>query len=143
MPDPRRHTTPPPTQNRHTPPIPPAPSNYPLGSQTSSPQQPAQRPHSTPPPPIPHKPLAASIDGQAYQSTLDAQVARLNALREAVRNKLRQKQATLNGTVSADIDRLLTVNKKLMDGEAKLNENIARLKEDEVRHKPIFSLSHS
>ncbi|KAJ3018155.1 hypothetical protein HKX48_003067 [Thoreauomyces humboldtii] len=146
MPDPRRHNTPPPpSQSNQPPPVPPPPPSYSAGRVTSnSPlppsqqqqqqQQQAQPKHQShhqpplqstqPPPPIPHKPLAASLDGgsssggqYAPPPPIDERQARLLAMREALKSRLRQKERELNATLPPDIERLLNTNKRLSDGE--------------------------
>ncbi|TPX64834.1 hypothetical protein SpCBS45565_g05586 [Spizellomyces sp. 'palustris'] len=130
MPDPRRHSTPPP--GAQPPPVPPPPSYVLTGRAGSPHQQPLpHRSQSTPPPPIPAKPLAAALDGQAYQSALDERTAKLNALREAVKDRLRHRQRELNAAIPADIERLLHVNKRLSEGEVSISETIRKLGQEQ------------
>ncbi|KAI8585207.1 UEV domain-containing protein [Geranomyces variabilis] len=86
---------------------------------------------SVAPPPVPHKPLAASIDTQAYQSAVDERTAKLNAIRDALRARLREKEAELNATLPREIERLLNVNRGLEDGGARVKKAIKDAAEHE------------
>ncbi|KAI9090083.1 UEV domain-containing protein [Phlyctochytrium arcticum] len=156
MPDPRRHASTSPNPGGQPPPLPPPPtyanrSDSP--AQQSNPQQhynqvqslphhlpQPQRSQSTPPPPIPGKILAGqpqqAIYHQtpqqiAYQAALDERSARLKTGREIVRDKLRTKQREINSTLPVEVERLLSVNKSLREGESRVGNIVTQLREEE------------
>ncbi|TPX57578.1 hypothetical protein PhCBS80983_g03754 [Powellomyces hirtus] len=160
MPDPRRHATPPPSSSmsNQPPPIPPPPPSYAANRNSANnsphpqhqqqqpqsyPQQPQQQKQRIPQqkptpaaaPPVPHKPLAASIDTQAYQSAVDDRMARMTTIREVLKSRLRQKERELNASLPPDIERLLDVNKRLEEGEAQISTALknAAAHENEIR----------
>ncbi|KAJ3156206.1 hypothetical protein HDU86_003969 [Geranomyces michiganensis] len=116
---------------------PPAPPQHHPQQQQQQQQQQHKQPVGTSmaAPPVPHKPLAASIDTQAYQTAVDERTAKLNAIRDALRARLRDKEAELNATLPPEIERLLNMNRGLEDSGARIAKAIkdATAHESEIK----------
>ncbi|KAJ3035579.1 hypothetical protein HDV00_003642 [Rhizophlyctis rosea] len=80
-------------------------------------------------PPVYTKPATSTTS----TSPTDPKLARLNTLKSALAQKLREKEHQTKLQLTAEIERLLVVNRELVEGEGQLSHLLSKLADEQQR----------